>query len=592
MKSLTRTIIALVIFNLMVAGPALAQAVDGSTTFIITGNTGVGGVLMKGLPDDVVSDGRGYYSVKVLYGWAGTVTPIKEGYNFGPASHRYPEVTSNRDNQNYKPKALTCTISGTTQMSGVMMAGLPGNIITDRNGYYHATVPYGFTGTVKPIKKGYTFEPVSLPYSRVIADQPNGNFAAKPVMLTVSGQVKIAGVPIDGVLFSADNDGGSVTTDAQGRYSLKVPYGWSGALTPTKEGIHFNPPSMELTNVTTNVVNGKPEPVRVGGSDPFGGFEDSRSRGWSRGSDPYSGSAWDSSGSRSRGRRSSGYKPATRSGGRKVLVIPAGESKAEELAETVEDMHVMSHILDERFKETRRIQGFFTDFGDFFGRDSRGAEATYLQGFGVLFVMEVNFAFSPPPKKQAQDPTETSDTADSTWLKARRQVFSPGMGEEDSANDYDNQMVEELKSELVKALKHAGNVRHIDPNEWIILTVIGGQRQFSMGSGGGLPMGGSRSTFGGSTRSGGSSHTSGMMGGMGGFSDGGGYATSSYGGAGGMMMGGSMGDMYGSTVPQGRSTVSSSTVLTIRAKKTDVDDFAKGTLNFEQFQEKVKVLTY
>ncbi len=78
---------------------------------------------------------------------------------------------------------------------------------------------------------------------------------------------------------------------------------------------------------------------------------------------------------------------------------------------------------------------------------------------------------------------------------------------------------------------------------------------------------------------------------MSGFSSGGGYATSSYGGGSGMMMGG-MGDMYGSMSPQNGTTFSSSTVLTIRARKSDVDDFAKGTLDLEQFQEKVKVLTY
>jgi hypothetical protein len=35
-----------------------------------------------------------------------------------------------------------------------------------------------------------------------------------------------------------------------------------------------------------------------------------------------------------------------------------------------------------------------------------------------------------------------------------------------------------------------------------------------------------------------------------------------------------------------------STVLTIRAKKSDVDAFAKGEQTFEQFQQKVTVLLY
>jgi hypothetical protein len=36
----------------------------------------------------------------------------------------------------------------------------------------------------------------------------------------------------------------------------------------------------------------------------------------------------------------------------------------------------------------------------------------------------------------------------------------------------------------------------------------------------------------------------------------------------------------------------SSTVLTIRVKKSDIDAFAKGDLDLEQFQKKVKIFTY
>jgi len=159
------------------------------------------------------------------------------------------------------------------------------------------------------------------------------------------------------------------------------------------------------------------------------------------------------------------------------------------------------------------------------------------------------------------------------------------MGEQDFVDDYNNQMVEELKVELVKALKHAGNVRHIESDEWIILTVIGGQRQFSMGFGGGLPMGGSMSGAGFSARGG---VSSGGMGGYGGSA--GGFGGGSYGGAiSGVGFGGGMTRGFG-----GFSTTASSpsTVLTIRAKKSDVDAFAKGALDFERFREKVTILTY
>jgi hypothetical protein len=80
---------------------------------------------------------------------------------------------------------------------------------------------------------------------------------------------------------------------------------------------------------------------------------------------------------------------------------------------------------------------------------------------------------------------------------------------------------------------------------------------------------------------------------MGGFgaggssSTGGGMAGGMYGG-----MGSMTGSMYGTMGTYPGTISTSSTVLTIRAKKSDVDDFAKGELDFEQFREKVQIFTY
>jgi hypothetical protein len=88
-----------------------------------------------------------------------------------------------------------------------------------------------------------------------------------------------------------------------------------------------------------------------------------------------------------------------------------------------------------------------------------------------------------------------------------------------------------------------------------------------------------------------------MMGGMGGGIGGGmgGMAGGGMGGqafGGGVMMGGGMGGgMYGS-MEYGETGSTSTTVLTIRAKKLHVDAFAIGDLDFERFQKKVDIFTY
>jgi len=66
----------------------------------------------------------------------------------------------------------------------------------------------------------------------------------------------------------------------------------------------------------------------------------------------------------------------------------------------------------------------------------------------------------------------------------------------------------------------------------------------------------------------------------------------SSGGGGGGMMGGGMGGMMGGGMGGGMMGVSAATVLTIRAKKSDVDAFAGGKQDFEQFRQKVQTFTY
>jgi hypothetical protein len=153
-------------------------------TFTISGTTGLEGVTMTGLPNNPVTDSNGYYSAVLPYGWSGTVTPTKSGYSFSPGSISYTNVTSDLPNRNFTASLIvTLTISGTTGLEGVIMNGLPGNPVTDSNGYYSAVVSYGWSGTVTPTKTGYFFSPVSIAYTNIVSDQPNKNFIATQLQL-------------------------------------------------------------------------------------------------------------------------------------------------------------------------------------------------------------------------------------------------------------------------------------------------------------------------------------------------------------------------------------------------------------------------
>ena len=68
--------------------------------------------------------------------------------------------------------------------------------------------------------------------------------------VTISGSVGVSGV---GATLSY-NDGASETAiaDGSGNYSLTVPTGWSGTVTPSLAGDTFTPPNMTYSNVTVN----------------------------------------------------------------------------------------------------------------------------------------------------------------------------------------------------------------------------------------------------------------------------------------------------------------------------------------------------
>jgi len=71
-------------------------------------------------------------------------------------------------------------------ISNVAMNGLPGDPLTDASGYYEASVPYGWSGTVTPGKPGYLFDPPSISYSNVISDQTDQNYSGiQEVSLTL-----------------------------------------------------------------------------------------------------------------------------------------------------------------------------------------------------------------------------------------------------------------------------------------------------------------------------------------------------------------------------------------------------------------------
>jgi hypothetical protein len=249
----------------------------------------------------------------------------------------------------------------------------------------------------------------------------------------------------------------------------------------------------------------------------------------------------------------------------------------------------MLQILREKLSEPRTILGVLYDYGDFFGSGGRQVEALYLQGYGAVFVMEASFPLSPASEAGAADGNEPQPAVDPVWQRARQRLYAPPggtYGRRATPPQADRASFEEFKEDMVKTLKHAANIRHLGPEEWVILIILG------QGEGPAGPFGpmSARNRYGGGGPYGGGYITGGS------YSSGGGYAGS--GGA----------DMYSDsssyssgsfrmrTSPRsGRwpdTAPTAGTVLTILVKKADIDAFALGHLDFDEFSARVKTFSY
>jgi type II secretory pathway component GspD/PulD (secretin) len=211
-------------------------------TFTISGSVGAEGVVMKGLPGDPKTNKDGVYRADVPFEWSGKVQPTKEGYEFAPESQDYSAVTDNYENQDYVAHVFTFEISGSAGMAGVVMAGLPGDPITDLDGRYTAVVEYGWSGKITPQRSGYSFKPSAIDITRVTDNKPNQDFAGSINKYRISGTtgtgaVKLVGLPEE------------ITSTSTGSYTATVEFGWTGTITPEKEGYTFDPQSLFLPSV-------------------------------------------------------------------------------------------------------------------------------------------------------------------------------------------------------------------------------------------------------------------------------------------------------------------------------------------------------
>jgi hypothetical protein len=124
--------------------------------------------------------------------------------------------------------------------------------------------PKNFGGIGKAVAKEFQVT-VTDGVMNIVAGKASGKGAitsaieimsVTPPPLRIYGTVaNVLGVPVEGVVVTAQNGGGTDTTDAEGYYEVLVPCGWSNTLTATKADYSFVPPTLVLPATADQVGN-------------------------------------------------------------------------------------------------------------------------------------------------------------------------------------------------------------------------------------------------------------------------------------------------------------------------------------------------
>ncbi|KAF0174940.1 MAG: Uncharacterized protein FD161_3482 [Limisphaerales bacterium] len=269
------------------------------------------------------------------------------------------------------------------------------------------------------------------------------------------------------------------------------------------------------------------------------------------------------------------------------IIVRSQPLDPKERAAAEEDLGIMARLLEKEIERETGVSSPPNALGipitiRFEGRSS----TLLLEGYGAVFTFTTRMPLIPPPVRATEKKPERP--TDSPWERTRRELFGPSGGERGGSSgspagrfehkvpggsgdgmmgysgsgvfgdtwggrisppeQYDAKKVEELKKSILEALKQASNIRALKPDDYLTVVVQGGD-------GGGFgPMGmvavETRTTT--STSTGG-------------------------------------GPPKVETYMNREGGSSRAGTLTVRAKKSDAEDFAKGKLTAEQFAKKALV---
>jgi hypothetical protein len=237
----------------------------------------------------------------------------------------------------------------------------------------------------------------------------------------------------------------------------------------------------------------------------------------------------------------------SRAKGGRTLIIQSSDPDPKTYANLEEDLSVMYRILSKTRKQDET--GFRLE--SVLGGSSSSVKSMYIEGYGAVFMLGVRFPLV-APQASPEEP-KPKDATSEEWERAKKEIYARNSFEVDmdqvwrkmgaAPEEYDAQKVEELTVGILEGLKNATHIRNLKSDEYVTVAVLGAES------------GQVRTTVEKDDRD----------------EDGKGKRK---------------------TRVESVSTGRGESTMTIRAKKSDIDDFAKGKLNLEGFRKKAKTLVY
>jgi hypothetical protein len=233
------------------------------------------------------------------------------------------------------------------------------------------------------------------------------------------------------------------------------------------------------------------------------------------------------------------------------LIITSSQPDEKSIATLDEDLNIMARVLaksiehgaDESERKALGIQ--LWTFGG-----ARNPRNLYIDGYGAIFMLNVNIPLlAPPSKPQVEDKKEETS---STWEEARNELYGRNEGRSQlrrfridrrAGPPFDADRVEELKKDLTEALKNATHIRGLKNDDHVTIVVQGAGSNANVGH------------------------------------------VFKYGTKGEL----EQSDVFGLA---GAGTGGGRSVMTLRAKKSDIDAFAKGKTELDDFRKKVSISVY